>query len=146
MTCKQPSFAQGSSRLLSFAKKKTEAPAATAAAKPQAAVWSLDDMADDDVDFVNEDDLLDEDDKTRPDPASLRGEIDRLLFLFMVCIRHNFVPVCGTTGKRKACKDCSCGLREELEAGKPAQKKDVTSSCGSVSQARKWQIFYSKGS
>ena len=26
--------------------------------------------------------------------------------------------VCGTTGKRKACKDCSCGLKEELDAGK----------------------------
>ena len=47
-------------------------------------------------------------------------------------MRHEYTPtceyyfifnliyfrVCGTTGKRKACKDCSCGLREELDAGK----------------------------
>ena len=39
--------------------------------------------------------------------------------------------VCGTTGKRKACKDCSCGLREELDAGKQPTQKSVTSSCGS---------------
>ena len=43
-------------------------------------------------------------------------------------------PVCGTTGKRKACKDCSCGLAEELDAGKPPKTKSVTSSCGSVSR------------
>lgn len=43
--------------------------------------------------------------------------------------------VCGTTGKRKACKDCSCGLAEELEAGQPVKPttKSATSSCGSVS-------------
>ena len=56
------------------------------------------------------------------------------------------IQVCGTTRKRKACKDCSCGLAEEL-AGKLAKriskrisrrisKKNVakaalTSSCGS---------------
>lgn len=48
------------------------------------------------------------------------------------------ITVCGTTGKRKACKDCSCGLAEELkaEAGGLANKIDnpiQKSSCGSVS-------------
>ena len=39
--------------------------------------------------------------------------------------------MCGTTGKRKACKDCSCGLAEEIADGKEATKKSVNSSCGS---------------
>lgn len=50
-------------------------------------------------------------------------------------VLKQFVSVCGTTGKRRACKDCSCGLAEELSA---EVKKDVPalsakSSCGSVS-------------
>lgn len=45
--------------------------------------------------------------------------------------------VCGTTGKRKACKDCSCGLAEELEQeAREGKVVDTTnapkSSCGSV--------------
>lgn len=70
-------------------------------------VWKLDDTVDDDI--IEADDLLNEDDLAKPDPTSLR--------------------VCGTTGKRKACKDCSCGLAEEL-AGEAAPPKP--SSCGSV--------------
>jgi len=34
-------------------------------------------------------------------------------------------------GKRKACKDCSCGLAEEL-SGKAASEYTVKSSCGNV--------------
>lgn len=96
----KPNYEVGSSAQLPFTTKKQK-------------VWKLDDTEDDDL--INPDDLLDEEDKKKPDPASLR--------------------VCGTTGKRKACKDCSCGLAEELEAEKkgaavaanPIQK----SSCGS---------------
>lgn len=42
--------------------------------KPEA-VWSLDsaDMLDDDLELINDDELLDEDDLKKPDPASLRG-------------------------------------------------------------------------
>ncbi|XP_014243301.1 anamorsin homolog [Cimex lectularius] len=73
-------------------------------------VWKVD--ADDD-DIIDSNELLDEADLQKPDPSSLK--------------------VCGTTGKKKACKNCSCGLAEELAQevnGKgepaPAQK----SSCG----------------
>lgn len=77
-----------------------------------AKVWKLDD---DDDEEIDEDDLLDEEDKKKPDEASLR--------------------VCGTTGKRKACKDCSCGLAEELDSeknGNAVDSANAKSSCGSV--------------
>ncbi|KAF2349078.1 Anamorsin [Trinorchestia longiramus] len=87
----KPDFELGSSMPLSFASN---------------AVTS-DELAD-------PDDLLTEDDKVKPDAASLK--------------------VCGTTGQRKACKNCSCGLKEELEsedqAAKDVAKKDFKSSCG----------------
>ena len=103
--------------MLSFAKKieenkKLKAAAASSTAKAdKKAVWSLDDFEDDEVDLVDPDTLIDEADMEKPDSASLR--------------------VCGTTGKRKACKDCSCGLAEELADGKEPTTKSVNSSCGS---------------
>ncbi|XP_076237820.1 cytokine induced apoptosis inhibitor 1 [Calliopsis andreniformis] len=75
--------------------------------KEKSNVWKLDSVVDDEL--INEDDLLDEDDIVKPKASSLK--------------------VCGTTGKRKACKDCTCGLAEEL-SGKPAPDPAVKSSCG----------------
>ncbi|XP_056646608.1 anamorsin homolog [Diorhabda sublineata] len=75
------------------------------------AVWKLDDDLEDDVETIDPDDLLDEDDMQKPDPTSLR--------------------VCATTGKRKACKDCSCGLAEELASKDVTTKDTPKSSCGS---------------
>ncbi|KAJ8669130.1 hypothetical protein QAD02_000389 [Eretmocerus hayati] len=75
--------------------------------KPAAKVWKLDN--DEDEDLIDEDNLLDESDTLKPEAASLK--------------------VCGTTGKRKACKDCSCGLAEELN-GEAAAKEQPKSSCG----------------
>ena len=102
----KPNHEVGASRLLSFAK-----PAAPVKTAPKADVWTLEDIEDDTVELMDDSELLNEEDLVKPDPASLR--------------------VCGTTGKRKACKDCSCGLKEELEDGKEPTKKDFTSSCGS---------------
>lgn len=53
----------------------------------------------------------------------------------LILIKFAFI-VCGTTGKRKACKDCSCGLAEELSGegdSSTVGKQAPTSSCGSVS-------------
>lgn len=104
----KPSFEIGSSIQLPFSKK--------AVSKPDENVskmWklSIDDTLDENVELINEDDLLDEDDLKKPDPTSLR--------------------VCATTKKRKACKNCSCGLAEELENEKKAgQSKTANSACG----------------
>lgn len=58
--------------------------------------------------FVNEDDLLQEEDKQRPAP----------------------IADCGTdTTKKRACKDCTCGLAEREDAITSSEPK---SSCGSV--------------
>ncbi|XP_046396930.1 anamorsin homolog [Ischnura elegans] len=108
IVCKKPNFEVGASSQLSFAKnmvsKKTP---------DVSAVWKLDDTVDDDIETINADDLLDEEDLKKPDPSSLK--------------------VCGTTGKRKACKNCSCGLAEELEAEKglnAPKQESKTSACG----------------
>lgn len=42
------------------------------------------------------------------------------------------ILVCGTTGKRKACKDCTCGLAQELNEVE-LDLKNQKSSCGNVS-------------
>ncbi|KAK9709192.1 Glutathione S-transferase, C-terminal domain [Popillia japonica] len=78
--------------------------------KPVKAVWKIDDTVEDDM--IDPDNLLDEDDLKKPDAASLK--------------------VCATTGKRKACKDCSCGLAEELagESKIAANSANAKSSCG----------------
>ncbi|XP_044736222.1 anamorsin homolog [Chrysoperla carnea] len=78
-----------------------------------ASVWKIDDTVDDDIETIDPDSLLDDEDFKKPTPESLK--------------------VCGTTGKRKACKNCSCGLAEELEAEQTggAVKEVLKSSCGS---------------
>jgi SAM-dependent methyltransferase len=103
----KPNFEVGSSSKLSFTINSTRA-----VPEDVSKVWTLSasDTIDDTVELVDADLLLDEDDLKKPDPASLR--------------------VCGTTGKKKACKDCSCGLAEELE-GKKSTASQPKSSCGS---------------
>jgi hypothetical protein len=83
-------------------------------AKPAAvgSTWKLD-ADDDDNDLIEDDALLEKEDLAKPDA----------------------VFDCGTSasGKKKACKNCSCGLAEELEAGQEVKKKtpEQASSCGS---------------
>eukprot|EP00064_Thunnus_orientalis_P015220 superscaffoldBa00002783_g15270 len=69
------------------------------------------------TDLLDSDALLDEDDLKKPDPASLKA------------------PSCGEGAgkKKKACKNCTCGLAEELEEeSKGKQTKNLPkSACGS---------------
>ncbi len=62
LICEKPNYEVGSSAKLSFAK--------TAAKPAVASVWKIDN---DDDEIINPDDLLDEEDKIKPDPASLKG-------------------------------------------------------------------------
>ncbi|XP_058501531.1 anamorsin isoform X1 [Solea solea] len=120
MSASKPNYEMGSSSQikLSFG-KKTPKPAEKPALDPNTVkMWTLsaNDMDDDDVDLVDSDALLDEEDIKKPDPSSLRA------------------PSCGEgAGKKKACKNCTCGLADELEQeSKGQQKTDLPkSACGS---------------
>jgi len=104
MQCQKPNFEVGkSSKLkLNFAKKTN---------KPDVSkVWTLSDT-NDDVEIIDSDALLGADDFKRPDLSAVKTD-------------------CGTSkaGKRRACKGCTCGLKEELN-GEPAPLQK--SACGS---------------
>ncbi|KAL8612430.1 hypothetical protein ACOMHN_008415 [Nucella lapillus] len=111
LTAAKPSYEVGSSSQL----KLSFAPKAKAPASKTAEVWilSANDLVDDDLELINDDDLLDEEDKKKPDPSSLRASC------------------ADGPKKKKACKNCTCGLAEELEdeATKKAPQPK-TSACG----------------
>ncbi|XP_064786203.1 anamorsin-B isoform X1 [Oncorhynchus masou masou] len=121
MSASKPNFEVGSSSQLKLSfGKKTLKPEDKPALDPNVEkAWTLsaNDMDDDDVDLVDSDALLDADDLKKPDAASLKA------------------PSCGdgTTKKKKACKNCSCGLAEELEQeSKGVQTiSQPKSACGS---------------
>lgn len=121
VSASKPSFEVGSSSQikLSFG-KKTPKPVEKPALDPNTVkMWTLsaNDIDDDDVDLVDSDALLDDEDLKKPDPASLKA------------------PGCGegASKKKKACKNCTCGLAEELEQeSKGKQKTNLPkSACGS---------------
>ncbi|KAL5466799.1 hypothetical protein EMCRGX_G030948 [Ephydatia muelleri] len=79
-------------------------------------IWTLtaSDALDEDVEVVDADTLLAEEDFLKPNPESLKSD-------------------CGpNSGRRKACKNCTCGLAEILasENEEKPKPKPVTSSCG----------------
>ena len=81
-------------------------------------IWKLsaNDMIDDDV--IDSDLVLEPTDLVKPSADSL------------------LAPKCGldaATKKKRACKNCTCGLAEELAGGQEAPKDLPKSSCGSVS-------------
>ncbi|XP_066206272.1 anamorsin-like [Saccopteryx leptura] len=107
ITGKKPNFEVGSSSQLKFSVAKKSSPYAKPAVDPAAArLWTLsaNDMEDESSDLIDSDELLDPEDWEKPDPASLRA------------------PSCGEGKKRKACRNCTCGLAEELEKEKSKEQ------------------------
>ncbi|XP_051835866.1 anamorsin [Antechinus flavipes] len=114
---KKPNFEVGSSTQLKLSFPKKSAISEKPAVDPNAAkLWTLsaNDMNDDGMDLIDSDELLDPEDLKKPDPASLR------------------IASCGEGAKRKACKNCTCGLAEELEQEKMKEQKrsQPKSACG----------------
>ncbi|XP_056381307.1 anamorsin [Hyla sarda] len=116
IAAKKPNYEVGSLRQLSLSRRPvSEKPSADPAAVK---LWTLsaNDINDEGVDLLDSDELLDQEDLKKPPPSSLRaggcGE--------------------GSEKKRKACKNCTCGLAEELEEEKTkgAAPKPANSACG----------------
>ncbi|KAJ1725298.1 electron carrier [Coemansia erecta] len=133
VTANKPAYNVGAAAALSFGKKNRNKQGGSAddADKPKKA-WMLNvesDDDDDDAEIEDQDDLLEEEDFARPDASTLA--------------RPDGVPA-----KRRACKNCTCGLADGLEpdennACKPKEKVkkptrpvdlvNVKSSCGNCS-------------
>jgi len=90
------SFSLRSRAVVSALPTGTAPPPPPVAASAMAVAWSLAATGpQDDADLIDEDELLAEEDLAKKEANMDCGE--------------------GTEGKRKACKNCSCGLRELLE-------------------------------
>ncbi|XP_021510646.1 anamorsin isoform X1 [Meriones unguiculatus] len=115
VTGKKPNFEVGSSSQLTLLTNKKSSSVKPVVDPDAAKLWTLsaNDMEDDSVDLIDSDELLDPEDLKKPDPASLKA------------------PSCGEGKKRKACKNCTCGLAEELEKEKSKeQSAQPKSACG----------------
>lgn len=105
--CQKPSFEIGYSvplRNVDDGRTRQVASSTSGAKK----TWTVDDD-----DLIDTDELLDDNDRKKPDVKKYD---------------------CGTstTGVRKACKNCSCGLAQELEQEEhSAAQQNIKSSCGS---------------
>ncbi|KAM7101520.1 anamorsin isoform 2-T4 [Ciconia maguari] len=111
---RKPSFEVGSSSQLKLSFAKKPGPSGKPSVDPATAkLWTLsaNDMNDEEMDLLDSDELLDSEDLRKPDPSFLRA------------------PSCKEMGKKKACKNCTCGLAEELEQEKSSQPKSACGNC-----------------
>ncbi|NWS67420.1 CPIN1 protein, partial [Crotophaga sulcirostris] len=112
---RKPNFEVGSSSQLRLSFAKKPGPSGKPSVDPATAkLWTLsaNDMNDEEMDLLDSDELLDSEDLKKPDPSSLRA------------------PSCKEMGKKKACKNCTCGLAEELEQEKSSsQPKSACGNC-----------------
>ncbi|KAJ2872334.1 electron carrier [Coemansia aciculifera] len=126
----KPSYNVGAAAALSFGKKaKAKGVVAGSSAIAPKKAWMLNVDSDDEAEIEDQDELLEEEDLAKPDAASLARPD-------------------GAAPKRKACKNCTCGLAEgnivdDSEACKPTDKPkrltkpvdvvNVKSACGNCS-------------
>ncbi|NWH66433.1 CPIN1 protein, partial [Geococcyx californianus] len=112
---RKPNFEVGSSSQLKLSFAKNPGSSGKPSVDPATAkLWTLsaNDMNDEEMDLLDSDELLDSEDLKKPDPSSLRA------------------PSCKEMGKKKACKNCTCGLAEELEQEKKSsQPKSACGNC-----------------
>ncbi|XP_014781105.1 anamorsin [Octopus bimaculoides] len=108
LSAAKPSYAIGSTTKLNLSQKlKTTEPAADTAK-----IWSLSANDLDDDDLLDSDTLLNEDDLIKPNPSSLKADCG------------------GSRKKKRACKNCTCGLAEELEGeNRPTMPKSACGNC-----------------
>uniref|UniRef100_A0A2K5YW94 Anamorsin N-terminal domain-containing protein n=1 Tax=Mandrillus leucophaeus TaxID=9568 RepID=A0A2K5YW94_MANLE len=114
ITGKKLNFEMGSSSQLKLSITKKSSPSVKPAVDPAAAkLWTLsaNDMEDDSMDLIDSDELLDPKDLKKPDLASL------------------WAASCGEGKKRKACKNCTWGLAEELEKEKAREQISSQPNC-----------------
>uniref|UniRef100_A0A2K5JWV3 Anamorsin N-terminal domain-containing protein n=1 Tax=Colobus angolensis palliatus TaxID=336983 RepID=A0A2K5JWV3_COLAP len=107
ITGKKPNFEVSSSSQLKLSITKKSSPSVKPAVDPAAAkLWTLsaNDMEDDSMDLIDSDELLDPKDLKKPDLTSL------------------WAASCGEGKKRKACKNYTWGLAEELEKEKSREQ------------------------
>ncbi|KAJ1647572.1 electron carrier [Coemansia erecta] len=127
---KKPAYNVGAAAALSFGKRnKSKAPGNDGKAEAAKKAWMINVESDDEAEIEDQDGLLEEEDFAKPDAASLARPD-------------------GAKPKRKACKNCTCGLADGLEpdeskACKPNEKTkkptrpvdvvNVKSACGNCS-------------
>ncbi|KAI9144780.1 cytokine-induced anti-apoptosis inhibitor 1, Fe-S biogenesis-domain-containing protein [Paraphysoderma sedebokerense] len=99
ITAKKPSYEVGAAAALplSFRKKVANGPTQPLVQPVKSQVWTISADDDEDAEMIDEDTLLDETDMMKPSAESLRKPEE-----------------CGPT-KKKACKNCTCGLAEMEE-------------------------------
>lgn len=117
---KKPQYEVGSSAKLSFSMPKTEN-----TSENSTAVWSLsanDMLDDDDAELIDDDELLDESDLNRPDTGHKGGCGGK-------CSGNCGKKAKPKPKKKKACKNCTCGLADESDDSKP-KENTPQSACG----------------
>lgn len=103
---RKPSYEIGTSAKLSL-----PTPVTTQGASSVSAVWRLDTSQLTEDDLIDPDALLDAADLVKPDPSSLKAGCD------------------PNKGKKRACKNCTCGLSEAQEKESEPVAKSACGSC-----------------